>query len=128
MNLLPALIQAELQPYPEAAAKADPEMPDRLRRAYLERLRAIRPGANLVTDKRPDNFLHIGLITTLFPDAKIIHTLREAIDNILSIYFLHLDHSMPYALDLKAENAAQAARLSDIEREVSRVQPSDAQP
>src|SRR3546814_15506963 len=32
------------------------------------------------------------------------------------------------AADLKAENAAQAARLSDIEREVSRVQPSDAQP
>src|SRR3546814_20825370 len=98
MNLLPALIQAELQPYPEAAAKADPEMPDRLRRAYLERLRAIHPGANLVTDKRPDNFLHIGLIKTIFPDAQILHTLRDASAHNLQIYFLTLHHNLPHAL------------------------------
>lgn len=100
LNLLPALIQAKLQPYPEAAAKADPAKLDRLRSAYLDKLWAIHPEADLVTDKRPDNFLHIGLIKSLFPDAKIVHTRREAIDNILSIYFLHLDHGMPYALDL----------------------------
>ncbi len=100
LNLLPALIQTELQPYPEAAVAADPEKLARLRESYLERLRAIHPAAKLVTDKRPDNFLHIGLIKTLFPDARIVHTRRDPIDNILSIYFLHLDHSMPYALDL----------------------------
>lgn len=100
LNLLPTLIQRELQPYPEAAAGAGPENLDRLRRDYLERLRAIHPDAGLVTDKRPDNFLHIGLIKALFPDARIVHTRREPLDNILSIYFLHLDHSMPYALDL----------------------------
>jgi LPS sulfotransferase NodH len=53
-----------------------------------------------VTDKRPDNFLLIGLIKTLFPAAKIIHTTRDALDNCLSIYFLHLDQAMSYALDL----------------------------
>ncbi|PWG03702.1 tetratricopeptide repeat-containing sulfotransferase family protein [Sphingosinicella humi] len=100
LNLLPTLIQRELQPYPEAAAEAGPEKLERLRRDYLERLRAIHPDAGLVTDKRPDNFLHIGLIKALFPDARIVHTRREPLDNILSIYFLHLDHSMPYALDL----------------------------
>jgi hypothetical protein len=36
----------------------------------------------------------------LFPDAKIIHTTRDALDNCLSIYFLHLDQGMSYALDL----------------------------
>lgn len=41
---------------------------------------------------------------------------------------LLLDRAGRAAADLKAENAAQAARLSDIEREVSRVQPTDAQP
>jgi cytochrome c-type biogenesis protein CcmH/NrfG len=100
LNLLPGLIQSELQPYPEAAATADPEKLASLRAGYLERLRTLHPGEGLVTDKRPDNFLHIGLIKALFPDARIIHTRREPLDNILSIYFLHLDHSMPYALDL----------------------------
>jgi hypothetical protein len=54
----------------------------------------------LLTDKRPDNFLHIGLIKRLYPNAKIIHTRRHPLDNLLSLYFLHLDPGMAYALDL----------------------------
>jgi hypothetical protein len=57
-------------------------------------------GAQRVTDKRPDNFLHIGLIKRLFPNARIVHTTRSPLDNALSIFFLHLDQSMGYALDL----------------------------
>jgi hypothetical protein len=66
----------------------------------LDTLARLHPGAELVVDKRPDNFLYIGLIKTLFPDARIVHTTRDPLDNCLSIYFLHLDHSMAYALDL----------------------------
>ena len=54
----------------------------------------------LVTDKRPDNFLYIGLIKELFPDARIVHTTRDPLDTCLSVHFLHLDHAMGYALDL----------------------------
>ncbi len=54
-----------------------------------------------MTDKRPDNFLHIGLIKIFFPSAKIIHTHRNPLDNLLSLYFLHLDPGMAYALDLE---------------------------
>ena len=69
-------------------------------RAISPHLAKLFPGASHVTDKRPDNFLYLGLIKTLFPGAKIINTTRDAVDNCLSIYFLHLDHSMGYALDL----------------------------
>jgi hypothetical protein len=58
------------------------------------------PGAPYVTDKRPENYLNIGLIKALFPEAKIIHTSRNALDNCLSIFFLHLDQRMSYALSL----------------------------
>jgi hypothetical protein len=58
------------------------------------------PQAIHVTDKRPDNYLYIGLIKALFPQAKIVHTVRNALDNCLSIYFLHLDPAMSHALDL----------------------------
>ena len=55
----------------------------------------------MVTDKRPDNFLHIGLIRAMFPGARIVHTVRQPLDVILSNWFLHLDPSMPQALDLE---------------------------
>ena len=67
---------------------------------YLKSLSQLFPGAMHVTDKRPDNFLYIGLIKRLFPAAKIVHTTRDPLDNCLSIFFLHLDPGMRYAFDL----------------------------
>ena len=85
--------------------EADPEVvagTDDLHQLWRETYRSGLPphDERLLTDKRPDNFLHIGLIKTLFPDAKIVHTRRDALDNLLSLYFLHLDPNMAYALDL----------------------------
>lgn len=71
-----------------------------LRDLYLGGLKTARPQADVVTDKRPDNFLHIGLIKAMFPNARIVHTVREPLDVILSNWFLHLDRSMGHALDL----------------------------
>ena len=48
----------------------------------------------------PDNFFYLGLIKALLPDALIVHTTRDPLDNCLSVYFLHLDQRMSYALDL----------------------------
>jgi tetratricopeptide (TPR) repeat protein len=98
LDLLPALIRDRLRPYPESAA--DPPALHEVRTAYLDGLRRIHTGSALVTDKRPDNFLHIGLIKALFPDARIVHTVRSPLDNCLSVWFLHLDPAMSYALDL----------------------------
>jgi hypothetical protein len=36
----------------------------------------------------------------LFPNARIVHTTRDPVDNCLSVFFTHLDHSAAYALDL----------------------------
>src|SRR6184192_3345926 len=36
----------------------------------------------------------------LLPDALIVHTTHDPLDNCLSVYFLHLDQRMSYALDL----------------------------
>ena len=99
LDLIPALV-ARIQPYPEALEAADPAMFERLRRTYLAGLPAGGSG-KIVTDKRPDNFLHIGLIKAMFPEAKIVHTQRDPLDNLLSLHFLHLDPAMAYALDLE---------------------------
>lgn len=100
LGLVPALAE-RLRPYPQSLAAGGPELIARARGLYLEALKTARPGAALVTDKRPDNFLHIGLIKAMFPSAKVVHTVRDPLDTILSNWFLHLDASMPHALDLE---------------------------
>lgn len=90
----------DLKPFPASAAQAPPERFAELARGYAASLASLFPGADIVTDKRPDNFLYVGLIKALFPAARIVHTVRNPLDNCLSAYFLHLEHSMAYALDL----------------------------
>jgi tetratricopeptide (TPR) repeat protein len=100
IDFLPTVVRTELAPFPASMSRMTPRHIADLAARYLDMLARLHPGAELVVDKRPDNFLYIGLIKTLFPDARIVHTTRDALDNCLSIYFLHLDHGMAYALDL----------------------------
>ena len=100
LDLLPSLVAGELAPFPESLISLPGADFERLARRYLNAILALFPGSSHVTDKRPDNFLHIGLIKSLFPEAKIVHTTRNALDNCLSIYFLHMDERMGYATDL----------------------------
>lgn len=44
-------------------------------------------GSKRVTDKLPHNFVHLGLIALLFPQARIIHCMRNPLDTCLSCYF-----------------------------------------
>ena len=100
LGLVPGLTRSVVG-YPRALAGAGPEVFERLRGLYLGGLKTARPDADVVTDKRPDNFIHIGLIKAMFPNARIVHTVREPLDVILSNWFLHLDRSMGHALDLE---------------------------
>jgi hypothetical protein len=92
-----------------AAALGSPEALRHLPAAALATMRAqYRDEAyrqfgdvDRLTDKRPDNFLHIGLIKRLFPNAKIINTTRNPLDMALSIYFLYFDDSISYGHDLR---------------------------
>lgn len=113
LDLIPAIVQQYLQPYPESVAALDSAAVERLRKTYMAGLDRMNLRGRLVTDKRPDNFLHIGLIKKLFPESKIIYTRRNPLDNVLSLYFLHLNPRMAYALDLEdaAHWYAQHRRL-----------------
>jgi|HubBroStandDraft_6_1064221.scaffolds.fasta_scaffold84819_2 tetratricopeptide (TPR) repeat protein len=100
LELLPRLVGTQLAPFPAAAAGVSEARLAQLAEAYGEGLRQLAPLRPYVTDKRPDNFLLIGLIKALFPQARIVHTTRAPLDNCLSIHFLHLDPRLSYALDL----------------------------
>jgi tetratricopeptide (TPR) repeat protein len=101
LEFIPAIVQEDLQPYPQALAEAGSDRLRELRDKYLEQLRRLYPNAERISDKRPDNALHIGLIKALFPAARIVHTRRNALDNILSAFFLYFGDVVSYSLRLE---------------------------
>jgi len=68
--------------------------------SYLNHITEFNKNACRITDKMPQNFLHIWLIAILFPQAKIIHCQRNPMDTCLSIYFQQFGGHHPYAYDL----------------------------
>jgi tetratricopeptide (TPR) repeat protein len=59
---------------------------------HLDRLRALNEQAPRVTDKMPDNYLYLGLIATLFPQAKLIHCRRDPRDVAVSCWSTQFRH------------------------------------
>jgi hypothetical protein len=53
---------------------------------YLARLTSLVPGARHAIDKLPGNFYYVGLIHIIFPNATVIHTLRDPVDTCLSCF------------------------------------------
>lgn len=60
---------------------------DAIADGYLRKIRVLSPDARRLTDKMPSNFLHLGLIATMFPKARIVHCRRDPMDTCLSCYF-----------------------------------------
>jgi tetratricopeptide (TPR) repeat protein len=64
----------------------------RLGQRHLEQLRALDGTASRVVDKMPDNYLHLGLLATLFPRAKFIHCRRDLRDVAVSCWMTNFRH------------------------------------
>ncbi|MGI9465390.1 MAG: sulfotransferase family protein, partial [Aestuariivirgaceae bacterium] len=89
------------QPYPAQVGQLGKNDIGNLAAKYLRRIDSLADRAALrVADKWPTNFLHLGLIAILFPNARIIHCERDPMDTCLSIY---------------AENFSGVAYSNDLE-------------
>ncbi len=76
---------------------------DRLAEKYLARLgRDAEDGVVRVVDKLPGNFLHLGHIAILFPNAKIIHCNRNPLDTCLSNFFQYFASGIGFSFNLEA--------------------------
>jgi tetratricopeptide (TPR) repeat protein len=73
-----------------------------------------------VVDKKPNNFLWLGFIHTILPQARIIHIRRNPADTCLSIYFQDFTQAHSYSDDLEdlAYYYREYARLIDHWRKV----------
>ncbi len=69
---------------------------------YLQQLEASTPkGSKRVIDKMPTNFMFLGLIHVLFPNASIIHSRRHPVETCLSAYRILFTEGHYWSDDLR---------------------------
>ncbi len=78
-----------VRPFPEQLLTLTTEELTQLGQSYVAQLSACHPTAHRITDKMPVNYLVLGWISLLLPNAKIIHVQRHPLDTCLSC-FTHL--------------------------------------
>jgi hypothetical protein len=81
-----------------------------LARSALSRIRELKPEASLIVEKTPDHGLHLPLIHRLFPDAVILHVLRDGRDVTASLLAAH--HA-PWGRTWAPETVVEAASRWD---------------
>jgi len=107
-------------PYPYSVPLMDHDCAARLADEYLSRVKELGKEAIRVTDKMPSNFFHLGLISLILPEARIIHCRRHPLDVCLSCYFQNFAKRLDFAYDLHTAGVyyRQYERLMDHWRAV----------
>jgi tetratricopeptide (TPR) repeat protein len=72
--------------YPEILKELDESKLSEMGNNYLSETTWARKDAPFFIDKMPNNFIHVGLIKTILPNAKIIDTRRDPMDTCFSCY------------------------------------------
>jgi tetratricopeptide (TPR) repeat protein len=90
----------ELDWFMRVPLSLDPADWQAIAQGYLGHLRRRFPGADVVTNKRPDAVALLGMLKAVFPNARFVHTVRDPRDVVLSIWFQQFDGRLGYAADL----------------------------
>ena len=100
-EFFPRLVSREFPDYPGGLEDIAADSISRWRQEHLERSSLPQGGSVRLTDKRPDNFLYLGLIKAILPSARFIVTERDWRDIAASIYSVRLGPSQSYATSLE---------------------------
>lgn len=81
--------------------------------SYLGLLKFLAPTAKRVIDKMPQNFLRLGFIALLFPNARIVHCQRDPADTFVSAFqnMMLPNHSYSYSPEEFARYYKEYTRL-----------------
>ena len=74
------------QPFPENLSGLSKDDISLWGQDYVARLRQRAPDAKRITDKMPINYMALGLIPLMLPNAKIIHVKRNSVDTCVSCF------------------------------------------
>ena len=100
INLAQSTEKSSDPEFPETMETMKPAGMKEMARQYVEGLQARDPNAKRITDKMPANFLHIGLIHLILPNAKIVHVNRNPLDTCISCYTRLFAHNQNQTYEL----------------------------
>ncbi len=100
-EFFPRLVAREFPDYPLGLDSLSAEKLRAWQRQHSDQLERLVGGSLRVTDKRPDNFLYLGLIKAVLPAARFVVTERDWRDIATSVYSVRLGPSQPYATSLE---------------------------
>jgi tetratricopeptide (TPR) repeat protein len=87
--------------YPGSLRLLDQKMLAAWGREYISAIRRLAPSVRHITDKLPQNFLSVGLIHLMLPNAKIVHIKRDPVDTCISCFTnLFANNNIKYSYDL----------------------------
>lgn len=86
--------------YPETCNLFTPALVEECANLYLQHINTLNTTARYVTDKLPFNFRTLGFIQVLFPNARIIHCMRDPRDIALSCYFSRFRENLAFSFNL----------------------------
>jgi tetratricopeptide (TPR) repeat protein len=92
---LPRLLDTR-KPFPHCVP-GNLERIEGLAQEYLDLLTTLGGAARRVTDKMPYNFLYLGVIAALLPQARVVHCRRDAMATCWSIFAHDLAGNHPYS-------------------------------
>ncbi|MFK8015292.1 MAG: sulfotransferase [Gammaproteobacteria bacterium] len=101
-------------PYPTHINAASIDQLNTVAEAYRGSLWEDAGDVNFVTDKLPGNFVYLGVLPMLFPNARVIHCRRDPLDVALSLYardFAFASLPFAYSLDHIGDYYADYRRL-----------------
>jgi tetratricopeptide (TPR) repeat protein len=87
-------------PFPESVRALDGAALHRLGQSYLSRLPTAANGKVRVIDKLLGNFIRVGLIHLMLPNARIIHIARHPLDTCVSCYSKLFTFGLYFSYDL----------------------------
>ena len=106
--------------YPNSVVNIDKFAFNSLGSEYIERTRRHRGDRPFFTDKNPNNYVHVGLLHLILPNAKIINARRHPLDSCFGSYKQLFAQGQPFSYDLVelGEHYLQYQRLMDHWHEV----------
>lgn len=91
--------------YPRYLGELTVGICDLVARRYLDALGEPQASVRYLTNKMPHNFLYLGMIAKLLPEARIIHTQRDPRDTCVSCYFQDFTSGHDYTHELETLGA-----------------------
>ena len=111
---IPQILNSNQQE-PECLVDIPRKLVRQLAESHLQKLSSLSNAADRVCDKMLGNFLKLGLIYLMFPQARIIHCQRNPLDTCLSCYFQNFSRGLRFTYNLEHLGIAYRGYLKVME-------------